>query len=54
VPHRGKRNEPAFVIHTAQALAQARGVPLEEVVAQTTANFVRLFLSQLTFTNSEQ
>ena len=46
-PHRGRRNEPAFVIHTAEALAQARGVPLEEVVAQTTANFVRLFQLRL-------
>ncbi len=46
VPQRGKRNEPAFVIHTAQALAQACGVPLEEVVARTTANFVRLFLNR--------
>lgn len=47
VPHRGKRNEPAFVIYTAQALAQARGVPLEEIIAQTTANFVRLFQLRL-------
>lgn len=47
VPHRGKRNEPAFVVHTAQALADARSAPLEEIVAQTTANFVRLFQLRL-------
>ena len=47
VPHRGQRNEPAFVVHTAQALAQARGTALEEVAAHTTANFVRLFQLRL-------
>jgi TatD DNase family protein len=47
VPHRGKRNEPAYVVHTAQALAEARRTPLEEVVAQTTANFARLFQLRL-------
>ncbi len=43
VPHRGKRNEPAFVTHTARALAQARGQDLEQLAAATTANFERLF-----------
>ena len=43
VPHRGKRNEPAFVAHTAQHLAGLRGVPLEDLAATTTANFFRLF-----------
>ncbi len=43
VPYRGKRNEPAFVAHTAQAVAKVRGVAVEELAAQTTANFERLF-----------
>lgn len=43
-PFRGQRpNEPARVLHTAQCLAQARGVSLEELATITTANAVRLF-----------
>lgn len=43
VPHRGKRCESAFVADTAQALANIRGVTLEEVAQATTANAQRLF-----------
>ena len=43
VPHRGGKNEPSFVRHTAEKLAEIRGVPLEEIGATTTANFYRLF-----------
>ena len=42
-PHRGKRNEPAFVTHTAAVLAQTRGVSVETIAAQTSENFFRLF-----------
>jgi TatD DNase family protein len=42
VPQRGKRNEPAFVAHTARALAQARAQDIEELAAITTANFETL------------
>ena len=43
VPHRGKRNEPAFVIDTARVLADLRGEPLDRFAAATTDNFLRLF-----------
>jgi len=43
VPHRGKTNEPAYVTHTAAYLATLRGDELENLAAQTTANFSRLF-----------
>jgi TatD DNase family protein len=42
-PFRGKRNEPAFVAHTARALAPMFDLSLEAFAAQTTANFDRLF-----------
>lgn len=38
MPHRGRRNEPAFLRFTAQAVAAARGEPLEALAARTTAN----------------
>jgi TatD DNase family protein len=43
VPHRGKTNEPAFVGHTAAALAELKGVSLGELERRTTENFFRLF-----------
>jgi len=43
VPHRGKRNEPAFVAETAKVLASVRGVTAQDMADITTANVLRLF-----------
>jgi len=42
-PFRGKTNEPAYVVHTAAAIAKARGIAPEDVASATTQNFFRLF-----------
>ena len=42
-PFRGKRNEPAFVAHTAKFLADLHGVPADELARRTTDNFLRCF-----------
>ncbi len=43
VPHRGQRNEPAYVADTAAVLANVKGVTSDAIAAATTENFFRLF-----------
>ncbi len=43
VPHRGKMNEPGFVRHVAEYIADLKGVPLAQVAERTTENFFNLF-----------
>ncbi len=47
VPLRGKTNEPAYVRHTAQYVADLRGISLEELAESTTTNFFELFSSAI-------
>jgi TatD DNase family protein len=42
-PHRGKRNEPSFIINTAKKVAQIKGLPWEEVADVTARNTMNLF-----------
>lgn len=43
VPNRGKQNEPAFVVHTANQLADLRGIDVQSLARITSENFFRLF-----------
>lgn len=43
VPHRGGTNEPSYVAHTAAKVAEVRGISLEQLGAETTDSFFRLF-----------
>ena len=43
VPHRGRRNEPAYVRYVVEAVARARGMPLKRVARATSNNLARLF-----------
>lgn len=47
VPHRGKENEPAYVVRVAELLATLWGTSLEDVAARTTANFESVFSVRL-------
>ena len=47
VPHRGKRNEPAYVAEVVARLAEIRGAQVPEVAAQVTRNFATLFASSV-------
>jgi len=46
VPKRGRRNEPSYLVHTAEKIAQLRGISLDEVAAVTTASACKLFRLQ--------
>jgi TatD DNase family protein len=43
IPNRGKRNEPSFVVHTAEKVAELKGLAAEEFAQTSTDNFFRLF-----------
>lgn len=43
VPNRGQRNEPAYVVHTAETLAAVKGLDIADLHAKTSENFFRLF-----------
>jgi len=43
IPYRGQRNEPAFVVQSAQKVAEVLGTGVDDVIATTTANAERLF-----------
>jgi TatD DNase family protein len=43
VPHRGQRNEPAFVTEVARQIGDLRGLPAEQIGSQTARNFYRFF-----------
>ncbi|WP_286238585.1 TatD family hydrolase [Neptuniibacter halophilus] len=43
VPHRGKKNEPKYVVEVAQCIADLKGVSLEQLAEQTSQNFYTLF-----------
>jgi len=43
IPYRGKRNEPAYVVKTAEKVAELWGATVEEVARATTENVKRLF-----------
>jgi TatD DNase family protein len=46
-PHRGKMNQPGYVRHVGELIAQLRGVAVEAIAEATTANFYRLFADTL-------
>ena len=43
VPHRGKQNQPAYVVEVAKHLASIRGTSVAEIAQQSSDNFQRLF-----------
>lgn len=51
IPHRGKRNEPSFILHTARKVAEIRKISLEEVSRITSMNTMNLFGIKIHSTN---
>jgi TatD DNase family protein len=47
VPFRGKTNEPAFVVHVAQKVAELKDTTLERVARHTTANFEQFVMGPI-------
>ncbi len=47
IPNRGKRNEPSFVVHTAEKASEIKGISPESLAETTTDNFFRLFSKAL-------
>lgn len=47
VPHRGKTNEPAFVLHVVDEVAKCKGITVAEVARETSRNFQELFRVKL-------
>jgi len=45
MPFRGKQNQPAYVRHVAEHIAELRGIPLERVAELTTESYKRLFIN---------
>jgi TatD DNase family protein len=43
IPKRGKRNEPGFIVHTAEVVARCAGMSFEDLAAQTVENTCRVF-----------
>jgi len=43
IPHRGQRNEPAFVTEVARQIGELRGLPAEEIGSRTAQNFYKFF-----------
>ena len=43
LPHRGKSNEPSYIIHTVEKLSQIKKISKQEVITNTTNNFKKLF-----------
>ena len=43
IPHRGKTNEPSYVVHTARAVAELKEISPQKLAEVTTDNFFRLF-----------